>query len=145
MKTQKSIIAIQGDATKIDGKYKFTTSLAVSNDNERRFISRKAHYDNKVNRTKWSTSLFDLVKEALKADRRQRAAQSKRDIAKHEKSIKDFKSTYVPTGNTEDNPAFNGYNGTAITNDWLKRSRKSKKAAKLKMCPRTIRQSSMAA
>lgn len=66
------------------------------------------HYRNLLKGRKWFPDYNKLVK-LHKDDAKKRRIQSEKDKAAFKDSVKKFKDTYKPTGNKEDNPAFNGY------------------------------------
>lgn len=60
-------------------------------------------------KTKKYKTLYDLIGKDLKEKAKTSKLQSKKDKLAYKNSIKEFKANYKPTGNKEDNPAFNGY------------------------------------
>lgn len=60
-------------------------------------------------KTKKYKTLYDLIGKDLKEKAKASKLQSKKDKLAYKNSIKEFKANYKPTGNKEDNPAFNGY------------------------------------
>lgn len=65
----------------------------------------KKSNDRDFNTVYLKVNLVELHKNEVK----ERKAQSKKDKLAFKNSIIEFKSNYKPTGNKEDNPAFNGY------------------------------------
>lgn len=66
------------------------------------------HYRNLLKGKTWFPVFGKLIK-AHANEAKERRIQSEKDKTAFKLSVKKFKDTYKPTGNKEDNPAFNGY------------------------------------